>query len=179
VRWAYSAKKDDISKVFTFGNKYAIAHLTEIREKGFLPLETVKDQVTAEVRKEKKAEKMIEKFKSAGATSIDAIGQKLNTPATDADNVTMANSYIPGIGNEPAVVGTVFALKPNKVSDPIKGDNGVSVVMVKSFKDVPANADVTSNKKQVGEQRKGRADYEVFNALKEKAGVEDNRGRFF
>jgi peptidyl-prolyl cis-trans isomerase D len=32
VRWAYSAKKDDISKVFTFGNKYAIGHLTEIRE---------------------------------------------------------------------------------------------------------------------------------------------------
>jgi peptidyl-prolyl cis-trans isomerase D len=179
VRWAYGAKQDDISKVFTFGDKYVIAHLTEIREKGFLPLETVKDQVTAEVRKQKKADLLVEKFKAAGNTSIDAIAQKLNTPATDAENVTMANSYIPGIGNEPAVVGSIFALKVNQVSPPLKGDNGVCVVVIKSIKEPPANADVSANKKQVAEQRKGRADYEVFNALKEKANVEDNRGKFF
>ncbi len=179
VRWAYTANKDDISKVFTFGNKYVIAHLTEIKEKGYLPLETVKDLVTTEVRKQKKADVLIEKFKSAGNSSIDAIGQKLNTPATDADNVTMANNYIPGIGNEAAVVGTVFSMKAGKISEPIKGDNGVCVVMVKNFNEPAANADFSSNRKQVAEQRKGRSDYEVFNALKEKANVEDNRGKFF
>ena len=69
VRWAYTAKEDDVSKVFTLGDKYVVAHLTEIRDKGFLPLDVVKDQVTVEVRKQKKGEMLVEKFKNAKTNS--------------------------------------------------------------------------------------------------------------
>lgn len=179
VRWAFTAKKDDISKVFTFGDKYAIARLTEIREKGTLPLDLVKDQVTAEVRKIKKADILIEKFNKAGGATIDEIAQKLNTTATDADNVTFANNYIPGIGNEPAVVGTIYNAKANQITKPIKGDNGVAVVYIVSVKEAPPITDIPGNKKQITDQRKSRSDYEVFNALKEKANIDDNRGRFY
>ena len=179
VRWAFTAKKDDISKVFTFGDKYAIARLTEIREKGTLPLDLVKDQVTAEVRKTKKADILIEKFNKASGTTIDEIAQKLNTTATDADNVTFANNYIPGIGNEPAVVGTIYNAKANQITKPIKGDNGVAVVYIVSVKEAPPITDIPGNKKQITDQRKSRSDYEVFNALKEKANIDDNRGRFY
>ena len=179
VRWAFTAKKDDISKVFTFGDKYAIARLTEIREKGTLPLDLVKDQVTAEVRKTKKADILIEKFNKASGTTIDEIAQKLNTTATDADNVTFANNYIPGIGNEPAVVGTIYNAKANQITKPIKGDNGVAVVYIVSVKEAPPITDIPGNKKQITDQRKRRSDYEVFNALKEKANIDDNRGRFY
>lgn len=179
VRWAFTAKKDDISKVFTFGDKYAIARLTEIREKGTLPLDLVKDQVTAEVRKIKKADILIEKFNKASGTTIDEIAQKLNTTATDADNVTFANNYIPGIGNEPAVVGTIYNAKANQITKPIKGDNGVAVVYIVSVKEAPPITDIPGNKKQITDQRKSRSDYEVFNALKEKANIDDNRGRFY
>jgi peptidyl-prolyl cis-trans isomerase D len=179
VRWAYSAKKGDISKVFTFGDKNVIAHLVDIKEKGFLPLEAVKDIVTPEVRKEKKADILVEKFTNAGGSSIDAIAQKLNTAAADADNILMSNTYIPGIGNEANVVGTVFALKAGAISKPIRGENSVTVVAVKSFKDLVPTNDYSVNIKQLGDQRKSRSEYEVFNALKEKAGVEDFRGKFY
>ena len=89
VRWAYGAKIGEISKVFTLGDKYVIANLKDIREKGFLPLESVKDPITAEVRKQKKAELLIEKFNNASAASVDAIAQKLNVTATDAENITV------------------------------------------------------------------------------------------
>lgn len=178
VRWAYSAKKGDVSKVFTFGNKYVIAHLNEIKEKGILPLEDVKDIVTAEVRKQKKAEMLIEKFNTAGTGSIDAIAQKLNVTAADADNISMSNNYVMGIGNEPSLVGVIFATKANQLTKPVKGDNGVSVVFVKSFKEPEPTKDYSNNLKQIADQRKSRSDYEVFNALKEKASIEDNRGKF-
>ncbi len=179
IRWAYTAEKGDISKVFTLGDKYVIATLADIREKGFLPLDAVKDPVTAEVRKQKKAEVLIEKFKKAGGTSIDDIASKINVPAADADNISFANGYIPNFGNETAIVGTIFAMKSGQVSQPIKGDNGVAVVMVKSFQEPPATTDYSANIKSVADTRKARSDYEVFNALKEKANVEDNRGKFY
>ena len=179
VRWAYSAKTGDISKVFTFGDKYVIAHLVDIREKGFLPLETVKDQVTIEVRKIKKSDLLVEKFNKANATTLDALAANLNLTPMDADNVTMANNYIQAVGNEPAVVGTIFAMKANQLSKPIKGENAVYVVFVKSFTEPPATNDYSSILKQLTDSRRSRSDYEVFNALKEKANIEDNRGKFY
>lgn len=179
VRWAYSAKKGEVSKVFTLGDKFVVAHLVDIREKGTLPMESVIDQVTAEVRKEKKAAMLIEKINAANGTDIDAMAQKLNTVATDADNINFQNPYIPGIGNEAKVTGTIFGLKQGQLSKPIKGDAGVSVVFVKSFTEPAATEDYSASVRQLQDQRKSRSEYEVFNALKEKAKVEDNRGKFY
>ena len=179
VRWAYGAKKNDVSKVFTFGDKYVLAHLTDIKDKGYLPLESVKEQVTAEVRKQKKGQLLAEKITNAGAGSIDAIAQKLNVTAADADNINFANGYVAGIGNEPKVIGTIFSTKPNQVTKPIIGDNGVTIVMVKSINEGVTTKDFSANIKQLADQRKSRSDYELFNALKEKANIEDNRGKFY
>jgi peptidyl-prolyl cis-trans isomerase D len=181
IRWAYTVDKGEVSKVFTFGDKYVVAKLTDIKEKGTLPMEAVKDQVAAGALKLKKADKLIEQYnsKAAGATTIDAIGQKLNLPVTPADNVTFSNPYLQGIGNEPRMVGTIFAMKAGQTSKPIRGENGVFIVAVDKINEPAATKDYSSNQKQLADQRKQRSDYEVFNALKEKAKVEDNRGKFY
>src|SRR5690606_10310029 len=62
VRWAYEAKKGDVSSVFTFENKYVVAVLTGIRKEGTAALEEVRPQVEAEVKKQKKAEQLIAKL---------------------------------------------------------------------------------------------------------------------
>ena len=156
VRWAYTAKKGELSKIFTFGDKYVMAHLVGIKEKGTLPLDEVKDAVTVEARKIKKAQMLIDKFNAAGS-----------------------NSYIPGMGNEPAMVGTIFAMKAGQTSKAIKGENSVAVIMVKSFTTPPATTDFSANIKQLQDQRKSRSDYEVQNTLKEKANIADNRAKFY
>jgi peptidyl-prolyl cis-trans isomerase D len=181
IRWAYKVDKGEISKVFTFGDKYVVAKLADVKEKGFLPLEDVKDRVTAEAIRLKKAEKLIEQFKTKaeGATTIDAIGQKLNLPVNPVDNVTFSNPYLQGVGNEPAVVGTIFSMKAGQTSGAIRGDNGVFIILVDKVTEPAATKDYSANQKQLADQRKQRSDYEVFNALKEKAKVEDNRGKFY
>ena len=47
IRWAYQAEKGDVSKVFTFGDKYVIGRLTDIRDKGILPLDAVRERAMA------------------------------------------------------------------------------------------------------------------------------------
>ena len=181
IRWMYKAKKGEMSKAFTIGDKYVIAHLTAIREKGFLPLDDVKQQVSAGAIKEKKAEMLIDKFnkQAAGATSIDAVAQKMNVVATDGDNANFANGYIPSAGVEPRLIGYAYALKQGQLSKPIKGDNGVYMIAIKSSTEPVPQKDYEAIRRQLVEQRKARSEYDVFNALKEKANMEDNRGKFY
>ena len=179
VRWVYQAEKGDVSKAFTLGEKYVIAKLVDIKDKGTLPLESVREQVTAEVRKEKKTEMLTEKINAAGASTIDALAQKLNITTTDVESINFQNPYIQGLGNEPKVVGTIFGLKQGSMSKPIRSEGGVIVLLVKSFTEPAAITDYSANIKQVADQRRSRSEYEVFNALKEKANIEDNRGKFY
>ncbi len=181
VRWAYKAKKDEVSRVYQFGNKYVVAHLVEIKEKGIAPMEQVKDQVEAGARKEKKAALMEEKFKAAlqGGSSIEDLGRKLNLEIKNVDYMTFASPYISGVGKEAEVVGTVFTLKQGMLSAPIQGTAGVFVAVVEQFTEAAQKKDFAEEGKQLQNALRQRVDYEAFNALKEKANIQDNRGRFY
>lgn len=181
VRWAYTAKKGDISKVFELSNKYVIAQLTEIKDKGILPLDAVKAQVETEAKKEKKAQQFSAAFKAAmaGVTTLDQLAPKVKATAEKVENQTFANSSVMGVGREGAVVGNVFAMKVNKISEPIKGDAGVFVVQVTEITPPAATKDYKANQTQVQGALKQRVDYELFEALKEKADVQDNRAKFY
>lgn len=180
VRWAYRSKKDEVSPVYTFGNKYAVAKLVEVKEKGIAPFEQVKDQVMTEAIRDLKAKQFIEKMNSnmAGVNDLATLASKLGQPVKDAANVTFMSPYLPGIGLEANLVGSLFSLEKGKLSKPIKGSSGVFVVVVDNFVAPPEVKDFTDARKQLTKQLSNRS-YELFNALKEKANVIDNRGKFY
>ena len=82
------------------------------------------------------------------------------------------------MGNEPAIVGAVFAAKEGQISQPVKGENAVVVFTVKAF-NKPESKDFMASGKQLLDQRKSRSEYELFNALKDNAEIIDNRGRIY
>ncbi|MCB0483986.1 MAG: peptidylprolyl isomerase, partial [Flavobacteriales bacterium] len=84
-----------------------------------------------------------------------------------------------GIGPEPKVQGVLFALPKGKVSQAIVGENGVYVVEVLEIREPSGEADYAALKDQIASQMESRSNYEVFEALKEKLGVEDNRSKFY
>ncbi len=182
VRWAYNedTKKGSVSKVFELGNKYVIAILKDIKEKGVLPLESVKPAVELEAKKGKKAEQYIASFKGAitGASSLEQIAPKVNTKVEAVENQTFASSSIQGLGREPQVVGTIFGIKANTISAPIKGESGVYVIKVTEVKEASTEINYDEAKKQMLSGMKNRVDYEMFEALKAKANIVDNRAKF-
>ncbi|HZI54467.1 MAG TPA: hypothetical protein VFD56_12210, partial [Chitinophagaceae bacterium] len=117
--------------------------------------------------------------KRSSAKTIDELAAALNMPLKNAENVSFASSYINNVGVEPAVVGTVFSIKPNQISKPVEGTAGVYVVVVENITDNPTATDPAALKKQTVSQLQQRSTYEVFNALKEKANIVDNRGKFY
>jgi peptidyl-prolyl cis-trans isomerase D len=182
VRWAYGAKKEEVSPVFQIGDKYIVAMLTKIKEKGTLPLEEVKEQVELEAKKEIKAQKFISEFEAnmKSATTLEQIAQKMNLQLETASNQSFINGVLGSYGREAGVVGAAFGSKAKLMSKPTKGDNAVFVYIITDFTEPQASTDnYKSNATTVGTSIKQRVDYEIFDALKEKADIEDRRATFF
>ncbi|OQA09394.1 MAG: Chaperone SurA precursor [Bacteroidetes bacterium ADurb.Bin397] len=181
VQWAYNSKKGDVSKVYDFGNKFVIAVLTEVKEKGIAPYEQALDLVKGKVITQKKAQMFIEKInaKMSGATTIDALASALGVQVKNAEGVNFNSSFVANLGVEPALVGTIFSLKQGVLSKPVEGTTGVFVAVIDRISEPAAITDFSSNKKQAIQQLQQRTTYEVFNALKEKANITDNRGKYY
>lgn len=178
VRWAYEAKKGDISKTFEFGNSFVIAKLTEVREKGIATLEQKKEEITVIVKKEKKAEMLMKKIKDAGAASIDVLATKLNTTVGTAENVSFSSFSIPGVGVEPVVNATASVLPKGKMSNALKGNNGVFVIVVDNTTET-TEADFNLEQKNATNQLQGMVDYRAYEALKKVSKLKDMRSKFF
>ncbi len=178
IRWAYKeeTKKGEISQPFEFTDKFVVVYLSEIREKGTAEKEQIKEQLTSLVRKDKKAEKFITELKNASsAGTIDGLAQKLNIVPQDATGINFNSFSLPGIGIEPNVIASATCLDKGKLSQPIKGNNGVFVITVTNKTRAPQQIDNKMTKMQLSNEVKTRVDYQAFEALKKSAEVKDYR----
>jgi peptidyl-prolyl cis-trans isomerase D len=182
VRWAYGAKKEEVSPVFQIGEKYIVAILTKIKEKGTLPLEEVKEQVEIEAKKQKKAEKFISEFEAnmKSATTLEQIAQKMNLQLELSSNQSFINGVLGSYGREAGIVGSAFGSKAKVLSKATKGDNAVFVYVITDFTEAKPSVDkYKSNADNMSNSVRQRVDYEIFEALKDKAEIEDRRATFF
>ena len=181
IRWAYKAKKGEVSTLFEIGDKYVFANLTQIKEKGTIAQEYLKNELEAAVRQEKKAAQLSEKLTAAaaGASNMQQIAQKAGVAAQVANGLNFAFPVIPGVAREPEVVGNVFSLAKGKISKPIIGGKGVYVVTVDNFIEAMQLPDYNAKKAELAAGVKSRVDQELLEALKNKADIKDNRIRFY
>lgn len=182
IRWAYNAKLGDVSEVFSMGNLYLVATLAQIKEKDKSTFEDVKDRVTADYRKEKKAEQLLEKVKTAmaGAGTLADIATKLQVAVTPVVGQTFENPNVAYIGPDNTFIGTVFGTKTTgKIVGPIKGDNAIYVANIIRFSDGPQVPDYAPYKAEIISQLAQRVEYGSFEVLKEMKNVKDNRYKFY
>jgi peptidyl-prolyl cis-trans isomerase D len=180
VQWIYKSKKGEVSDAIEFKDRFIVANIIGIKEKGTAPLEEVKDDVTAKTIRDKKAEMFITEFKTkAGASkSTQDIASKMGLVAEQADGLNFASYNVANIGREDALIGTASVTKAGAVSKPTKGDNGVFMVAVASVNEAPLPKDFKAKQKEIEQSNSYRVDGELYDALKEKANIEDHRGKF-
>lgn len=179
IRWAYKSKKGEVSQPFEYPDKFVVAALTEVREKGYVPIEQIKEQLTTLVKKQKKAEKYIQEFKANKSLgSIQAVAAKINIPVMDASAISFASFSLPGVGIEPNVISAAATLPKDQLSAPIKGNNGVFMITVTNRTN-QASADIKQMQKQAAYDIQTRVDYQAFEALKKLANIKDNRILFY
>jgi PPIC-type PPIASE domain. len=180
IRWAFNADKGDVSKLFELKDQFVVAVLTGVREKGIAPLEQVKSDVEFLVKREKKGEMLEAKMKKAmeGVHSVDQLAQKLGTQAADAADIAFSAYIVPNVGIEPALIAAATSVKPNTISKPIVGMNGVYVLQ-QTGKTVDPAFSIESEKARISSTNGQRSVYQSYEALRKAADIEDFRYRFY
>ncbi|MGY5848126.1 peptidylprolyl isomerase [Salegentibacter sp. HM20] len=177
VQWAFEddTKVGDIRR-FDLPNGYMVAQVTSKRDKGLMSAEDASSTVLPILTKKKKAE--IIKNRLSG-DNLEAIASNQNTMVQTANAVNLGNPTLAGAGREPEVVGSVFAMEPGKVSKPIEGDKGVYVVELVSRNEAPARDSYRNVADQETARLRQQAAGRLFDALRKKADIEDNRAKFY
>lgn len=180
VRWAYETDKGEISKVFELKDQFVVAVVTGIREKGIAPLDQVKKDVEYLVKREKKGEMLEKKMEESlkGISSIDQLAQKLGTTAADANDIAFSSYIVPNVGIEPALIAAATTIKPNTISKPVVGLNGVYVLQ-QTGKTVDPAFSIESEKVRISGMNAQRAVYQSYEALRKAADIKDTRYRFY
>lgn len=182
VRWLYdeNTKKGDVSHVFVFQDKYIVAKVAAIREKGYADIEDVKDRIQPIVLKNKKAEILISELEKDlnSLKDLSSIASKYNIDLDTVNNVSFASFSIPGHGIEPKINAVASTIGKGKTSKPIKGNNGVYVIKVLDEYAAPEKTDFTAEQLNLMRNMASQT-YRIFESLEKKANVIDKRAKFF
>jgi peptidyl-prolyl cis-trans isomerase D len=177
ISWANRATVGKVSEPMQSGDNYVVAILTGIREEGVPQLDDVRELITKEVVKEKKAEAWIAKMQ--GKTDLNALAGELGVSQQSATDLAYTTFSLPGGYSEYEVLGKVFALESGQTSVPLKGETGVFVVSVSNKTTAPEPQDLASEKTSLAQRAQSRVEGGLFNALKEAVGVTDQRNKFY
>lgn len=177
VQWAFNDETSvgDIRR-FNVTNGYAVVQLTKKYKKGLMSPEDASAIALPEIRKELKAEQIIAANKGK---AMDAIASDNNVSLSTASAVTVKSPTLPGSGREPLVVGTAFALDQDQTSNLIKGETGVFMVKVTKKEAAPDVDNFSTYANSLRSSAAARVNGAVYNALKDKAEIEDNRATFY
>ena len=177
IRWTYENEVGTVSQPFEAGNQFIVVAVSSIKNKGVLPFEEVESMVEAEVFKEKKAEYIINMI--SGATDLTTAASNLKKEVKTTENVNFTAFNLEGIGPEAQVMGIAFGLSEGQTSEPIAGDNGVYMISVDKRTSPEGEGTPELYKDQIARNMGNRVDFEVFEALKKKAGIVDGRSKFY
>ena len=182
VRWAYEAKKGDISEPFSIGDQFIVAVLDKVVEKGLQDAATARPGCEVIIRNNKKAEIIKKKLGSNPTLESVASAYSKSIQNAGADSTLTINSQIiPNVGMEPKILGAAFNKNyQNKPSPAIQGTTGVFVIKVNAIQNKPAPApeviaqQTTEKTGRIRSQTNG-----WYEGLKKQADIVDNRSKHF
>ena len=178
VRWLFEdgTEVGDYKRFSLPSGGYAVVQLVGINEKGLMKTENVPSTVIDKIRNKKKADLIKQRITG---NNLDEIATNQGVTVRTAAAITMKNPTLAGAGLEPRVVGVAFGLEKGQTSGLIEGEKGVYKIEVTEKTPAPELDNYSAILSRVSTTRKNTAQTKAFEALKEKAEIEDNRSRFY
>lgn len=130
-RWAFEAKKGEVSNIISVDNKYyIIAALKGIHEEGYTDIKEVSPAIRNILYHEKLAEKKTVEVaaKIEGLEGLQEIADALGTAISTKEGLSFASFTSYGLDN--VFIGAASVAEEGKVCGPLKGANGVYVYKV-------------------------------------------------
>lgn len=182
LKWAFEAKAGEVSGLYECGesDRMLVVGVASIIPEGYRPLALVKEQLRAEILRDKKAEKIMADMKAANASSFDQYKNMANAVSDSVKHVTFAApAYVPVLrSSEPMVSAYASVAELNKLSAPIKGNGGVFVLQPYAKEKLNETFDQAAEESTLATMH-ARMASQFINDLYLKADVKDKRYLFF
>ncbi len=184
IIWAYKAEEKDVSTVHKIENKYVIAVVEKLREKGPANLKDIHADIENKVKQQKKAEILVAQFKakSASAKTLEDVAAQMNLAVEPVSGIRFVSTSFGNAGIEPKVVAAATSLEKGKLSAPIIGENGVYMLVVVNIT-TPSEAEnktsIDLSREYVKRNYAARTNYFTLEAIKKLADIKDNRREFY
>lgn len=181
LKWIFAAKPGEVSPLYECGenNHLMVVALDKIHEAGYRDINSVAEMLRAEIRRDKKAEKIMEEMKKYNSI-VQVKGMK-DAVSDSVKHVTFsAPAYISVTRSSEPVIGAVAAkTAANKVSAPIKGNGGVYMIQVYAKEKGSEKFDAKQEEATLTNMAVRIAGNQLINDLYQKAKVVDQRYLFF
>ncbi len=182
LKWAFEAKAGEVSGLYECGesDRMLVVGVASIVPEGYRPLSLVKDQLRAEILRDKKAEKIMADMKAANASSFDQYKSMASAVSDSVKHVTFAApAYVPALrSSEPMVSAYASIAELNKLSTPIKGNGGVFVLQAYAKEKLNETYNQETEESTIANMHTRMAS-QFINDLYLKANVKDKRYLFF
>ena len=181
LKWIFAAKPGEVSPLYECGENdhLMVVALDKIHEAGYRDINSVAEMLRAEIRRDKKAEKIMEEMKKYN--SIAQVKGMKDAVSDSIKHVTFsAPAYISVTRSSEPVIGAVAAkTAANKVSAPIKGNGGVYMIQVYAKEKGSEKFDAKQEETTLTNMAVRIAGNQLINDLYQKAKVVDQRYLFF
>ena len=181
LKWIFAAKPGEVSPLYECGENdhLMVVALDKIHEAGYRDINSVAEMLRAEIRRDKKAEKIMEEMKKYN--SIAQVKGMKDAVSDSVKHVTFsAPAYISATRSSEPVIGAVAAkTAANKVSAPIKGNGGVYMIQVYAKEKGSEKFDAKQEETTLTNMAVRIAGNQLINDLYQKAKVVDQRYLFF
>jgi peptidyl-prolyl cis-trans isomerase D len=181
VQWLFrDAEKGKVSDAFDLDDTYVVAVMTDEIEKGYKPLELVKEEITPAVENEVKSKKIIEKLNTLSGSLDDmAVAYGKEAIVQNMSDLKLASNSMISVGFDAKAVGIAFSLENGQRSKPYAGERGVLIVEMKNKTIAPAIADYSVNKSRLEQVLRNKNTMNIAEAIKDKANIVDQRYKYY
>jgi peptidyl-prolyl cis-trans isomerase D len=181
LKWIFDAEPGEVSPLYECGENdhLMVVALDKVHEAGYRDINSVAEMLRAEIRRDKKAEKIMEEMKKYN--SIAQVKEMKDAVSDSVKHVTFsAPAYISVTRNSEPVIGAVAAKTAvNKVSAPVKGNGGVYMIQVYAKDKGTEKFDAKQEETTLANMAVRIAGNQFLNDLYQKAKVVDQRYLFF
>lgn len=182
LRWVFDANVGEVSGLYECGDndRMLVVAVSGITPEGYRSLDQVKMELSLELAREKKAEKILADLKAANVTSFEQFAALEDAVSDSLKYVTFgAPAYVTSLRSSEPQVSAYVNEEMNKVSAPIKGLAGVYVLQPYGVEKQEQTYNAETEERTISNQYARSVMQQLINDLYLKANVADQRYIFF
>ncbi len=186
IKWAFdeSTEVGDVGPdvysyddpVNYYTNKYVVTTLKAVEPAGLQSASTARSTVETAVANQMKAKALAA---SLNVSSLQELATQYEVEVQEATDVSLKSGFIPGVGNEPDVIASAFALPVQSVSKPIVGTSGLFLVSPRSKSEAGEASNLPFVMQNANQATRSAINVKLIESLKKGADISDDRATFF